>query len=152
MDYTELAEQLTKKLQALGKARPHKFIMEAQRGEPLVLHYISERGGSVLPGDVSHEMRVSSARIAATLNKLEAKGLITRRIDTSDRRKILVEITREGVDLASKHRRIIIDDTAKILFLLGERDAREYVRLTGKLADIVSGKYPSISCECEDNK
>lgn len=146
MDYSVLAEQLTGKMQSLLKARPHRFLNESQRGEPFVLHYIARHGGSALPGDISREMDVSSARIAAALNKMESKGLITRRIDTADRRKILVEITREGRDLEAKQHRVVIDETAKMLYMLGERDAREYIRIVDKMADIVAGKY-SISLE-----
>ncbi|MCL2085183.1 MAG: MarR family winged helix-turn-helix transcriptional regulator, partial [Oscillospiraceae bacterium] len=82
------------------------------------------------------EMRVSSARVAAALNSLEQKGLITRQINKDDRRKILVGVTEHGKKMAEKHRQDVIGVAAKLLNLLGEHDAKEYVRITGKLAEI----------------
>ena len=52
-----------------------------------VLTYISKHGGSVIPSEISNEMGISTARIAAALGSLESKGLITRRIDERDRRR-----------------------------------------------------------------
>jgi len=138
MNYTELAAELIDKMGVLHKARPHKHINEALRGEACVLIYIAHTGGGVLPGEICHEMDVSTARVAATLNGLEKKGLITRRIDQNDRRKILVDLTGEGKALAKKHQRSVTEAAAKMLELLGEHDAREYTRITGRLAETLA--------------
>jgi len=138
MDYAALADKLLDSMQALHKARPQKHINESLHGEAFVLRFIASHGSDVLPGDISGEMNVSSARIAAALNSLESKGLITRRIDLSDRRKILVAITPEGKVLARQQHQAVVAGAAKMLALLGERDAAEYVRITGKLAEIAS--------------
>lgn len=137
MDYTELAAELLKKMQMLRKAKPQKNINEALQGESFALLYIALHGGDVLPGEISNEMEVSSARVATALNNLENKGLITRRIDKSDRRKILVSLTQEGKEIALKHHQEVLENAAKMLHLLGEHDAKEYVRITGRLAEIV---------------
>ena len=138
MDYPALAAELLDNMQALHKARPQKHINESLHGGAFVLHYIATHGGDVLPGEISAEMDVSSARIAAALNNLEDKGLITRRIDLNDRRKILVGITPEGKALAEKQQQAVLEGAAKLLALLGEHDARDYVRITGRLAEIAS--------------
>ena len=136
MEYDQLAFEFMEKMKLLQRAKPHKHINEAVQGEAFVLHYIAYNGGDVLPGEISHEMDVSSARIAAALNALEKKGLITRRIDPKDRRKILVAVTGAGMEEAERHRQAAVGVAAKMLGMLGERDAAEYVRITGKLAEI----------------
>jgi len=138
MDYSALAAKLLDSMQALHRARPQKHINESLHGEAFVLRFIAQHGGDVLPGEISGEMGVSSARIAAALNSLESKSLITRQIDLSDRRKILVGITPEGKALARQQQQAVIAGTSKMLALLGERDALEYVRITSKLAEIAS--------------
>ena len=138
MDYPALATKLLDSMQALHKARPQKHINESLHGGAFVLRYIALHGGEVLPGEISGEMGVSSARIAAALNSLESKGLITRRIDPNDRRKILVGITPEGTALAQEQQQAVIQGASKMLALLGEHDAKEYVRITGRLAEIMS--------------
>lgn len=137
MDYDELAAELLDKMQAFHKARPQKHFNEALQGEEFVLRYISLRGGDVLPGEISTEMSVSSARIATALNSLEKKGLVTRQIDKNDRRKIIIGITQKGKDLAEKQYHIAVSGIAKILVLLGDHDAKEYVRIMSKLAEIL---------------
>jgi len=137
MDYNALALELIKKMQALRKFKPHKHINESLQGETFVLHFIAHHGDDVLPSEIGHKMDVSSARIAATLNRLEEKGLITRQIDTADRRKILVKLTEVGKEIAERHEEIVLTETIKMLTALGEYDAKEYVRITGKLTEII---------------
>jgi len=137
MDYDTLAAELLQCMQSLHKTRPQKNMNEAMQGEAFVLHYIANHDGDALPGEIGQEMSVSSARIATALNSLEKKGLITRQIDTDDRRRILVGITREGEALADAHQQKALGIAAKMLGLLGEQDAREYVRLMKKLAQLL---------------
>ncbi len=135
MDYTKLAIEFLEKMDMFRKAKTQKNITEALQGEMFVLHYIFHKGGEVLPGEISNEMGVSSARIATALNSLEKKGLITRQIDTSDRRRIIVRFTEKGENFAVKHQQAVVKYTVEMLSLLGEHDAKEYVRITGRLAE-----------------
>jgi DNA-binding MarR family transcriptional regulator len=138
MDYSALAVELLEKMQALHKTGPHRHIIERLQGGAFVLHYISRRGEDVLPGEISQEMGVSSARIAAALNSLEGKGLLNRRIDSNDRRKILVSLTEEGKACADDLYNAVLKTAVKLLEMLGERDAGEYVRLTGRIAENIN--------------
>ena len=143
MDYKQLADEFMQKMYVLSKARPQRKLHDSMQGETFVLHYILHHGDSVLPSEICKIMGISSARIAAALNGLESKGVITRRIDTSDRRRILVDLTPKGKAMAEEQRQEMLENTSKLLSLLGEDDAREYVRLTGKLADFITAhKFP----------
>ena len=137
MDYINLAAELFSDMGKVRKLKSQRNINELLHGEAFVLHYIFKRGGDVQPGEIGNAMNVSTARIAAALNSLEKKGLITRRIDTANRRNILVAITQAGVKLAEDHRRIALESIAKMLELLGEHDAKEYVRIMQKLAQLL---------------
>ncbi len=136
MNYNELAAEFLHKMRVLRKVTSHRNISEALQGEAFVLRFIHCHKGDVLPSEISNEMEVSSARVAAALNSLENKGLITRQIDPSDRRKILVRLTAKGREVAERHYREVIADTANLLQQLGEQDAKEYVRLVGRLGEI----------------
>ena len=137
MDYLKLATELLNTMQTLQKKQSQKIFTEAIHGEAFVLNYIANQKGDVLPGEISQKMDVSSARIAAALNSLGKKELITRRIDINDRRKILINITAKGKDLALQHRQSILLIASKNLELLGEHDANEYIRILKKLAEII---------------
>lgn len=135
MDYEKLASEFMEKMHLLKKAKPHHQFNESFHGEAFVIQYLSHRNCSVLPSEISQAMGTSTARIAAALNSLEKKGLITRQIDLSDRRRILVDITAAGKDLAKERHQEILERTSKLLSLLGEDDAKEFVRLTSKLVE-----------------
>lgn len=139
MDYTELAKEFIQTMHMFKKlGPPQKRIVESLRGELFALQSIARRGGDVLPGEICDEMDVSSARVAATLNSLENKGLITREIDKSDRRQILVRLTQKGKELSDEHMNDILQDAAMLLSRLGEHDAREFIRIIGRMAEIAS--------------
>ena len=138
MDYRKLAEDFMQKMFLLSKARPQRKMHDSMKGESFVLHYLDHQGGSAQPSELSNSMDISTARIAAALNSLERKGMITRRIDTSDRRRILVELTEAGKIQSEAQRQEILEHAAKMLGMLGEEDAREYVRITGRMAEFAS--------------
>ena len=139
MDYDALALELMEQMHTFRKARVLQGMDEAMQGEKRVLHFIAKQEGEVQPGEIVRDMQVSPARIAQTLNGIEKKGLVIRHIDPNDRRKILIAITPEGMDLAEAHMRDRVEAISKMLRLLGEQDAREYVRIVGKLAGLMGG-------------
>ena len=139
VDYRELATEFFRDLHSLRKARPQQHISESLRGEAFALQYIAHHDGPVLPGEISGEMGISSARIAAALNSLEKKGLVMRRIDPDDRRRILVTLTQQGTEQARAHTEELLNNITQMLSVLDEHDAREYVRITAILAKHMKG-------------
>jgi len=139
MDYTELAYQFLQNMYDFQRSSRQKQIDETMRGEGFALLYISRQEGSVLPGDISSAMNISTARIAAALNSMENKGLITRRIDKEDRRRILVELTEAGRRLAAERDQMALSHTKQMLELLGESDAKALVRILRRLSELAPG-------------
>ncbi|MCL2085213.1 MAG: transcriptional regulator, partial [Oscillospiraceae bacterium] len=88
------------------------------------------------PSEISEALCVSSARVTAALNSLERKGYITRRIDGADRRRVLIALTPSGRAEAERVRGTLLDILEKMLRSLGEYDAKEYVRITGRMAEL----------------
>jgi len=140
MDYTELAKQFIDISYRFARDHRQKIIDEATHGESFVIIIIAQKNGSVMPSEISHEMNISSARVAAALNSLESKGLITRRIDKNDRRKILVDLTPSGSQLAAERVQSVIHEATQLLMMLGDEDAKELVRIMGKFVSSSSLK------------
>ncbi|MDR2698490.1 MAG: MarR family transcriptional regulator [Candidatus Methanoplasma sp.] len=138
MDYNALAEEFVRNMRSAQTAMKHKPLPEDIRGESLILFCIANEGGRTVPGELSNMMCVSSARVATVLNSLEDKELITRRIDVSDRRKIIVEITPKGERHVNELQKKQIEMMKDILISLGEEDAEELVRIVGRLAEVLS--------------
>ncbi len=138
MDYPALAIEFMEKMRLLRQTKPHRQMSQSMHGECFVLQYIADQHGSVVPGEIREIMGISSARIAATLNSLERKGLITRDIDPIDRRRVLVNLTSKGEETAKIHHRKLYEKTVEMLRLLGEEDAGAYVRITGRLVELTA--------------
>lgn len=136
MDYAELAGQFLLYSNKFRKNRNQKAIDETLGGEVFALLYSWKKCGHVLPSEVSNEMRISSARMTVILNGLENKGLITRKIDSEDRRRILVSLTPAGIEMAKAHSQKALSVAIHMLEMLGENDARELVRIMGRLAEL----------------
>jgi DNA-binding MarR family transcriptional regulator len=135
MDYESLAHDFMEVMLQMRKRNTHNQISDSMRGEHFVLNYIAEHEGNVIPSDISNAMGITSARIAAALNSLEGKGLITRRIDLEDRRRILIDLTEAGRDQVKEHHEKIVKTATNMLRYLGEDDAKDYIRIMKKLAE-----------------
>lgn len=136
MDYSKLADEFLEQMHLFRKFEPQQKINESMRGEAFVLHHIAKNNDHIIPSEISDAMGISGARIAATLNSLQNKGCITRQIDPSDRRRILVSLTDKGREQEEAHRRMLTGTIEKMLRLLGEHDAKEYIRISLKMAEL----------------
>jgi len=136
MDYSELACELMQQMHLFRRFNPQQKINESMRGEAFALHLIAVSGEQMNPGEISDAIGISGARTAAVLNSLENKGYITRQIDPSDRRQILVKLTEAGMEQEEANRRQLIETIEKMLRLLGEQDAQEYIRISRKMAEL----------------
>ncbi len=107
------------------------------RGEMRILSHLYDKAAPVQPGELSGVMEASSARVAAALRRLEAKGQIARTADAADRRRIFVRITDAGRSLVEARRREVHDYVDEILAQLGEDDFREGMRILERITEIV---------------
>ena len=136
MDYSKLADEFLMLMHLLRRLKPQLKITESMHGEAFALYHIAARGEHMIPSEISSAVGISGARIAATLNSLENKGFITRQIDPSDRRRILVTLTETGKKQEETRRRQLSETIEKIMRQLGEHDAKEYIRITRKIAEL----------------
>jgi len=136
MDYEKLAEEFVKLFGRMERQKERKKVTDSMHGEQFILFFLSAHTSSVIPSEIGREMCISSARIAAALNSLEEKGFITRRIDTDDRRRILVDLTKCGRTEVEKHKSEVKTTTANMMKYLGEHDAKELVRIMKRLSDV----------------
>ena len=90
-----------------------------------------------LPTFRIQKLKKTTARIANTLNTLEKKGFIIRIQDKNDRRKILVQITPEGIRYEEGRRREALKNLTCLLEAMGEHDAKEHLRLVKKIHNIM---------------
>lgn len=68
---------------------------ELTTSQLLVLQHVSQQG-SALPSEVARAVALKQATVTVVVNKLEEAGLVTRRRDTDDRRRVWIELTDAG--------------------------------------------------------
>lgn len=136
MDSELLAEQLVEQTELLFRNGPQKQIGKSAKGECFVLRCLARSPRPLLPSDLSELAQSSTARIAVVLNTLEKKGFISRSIDLTDRRRVLVSLTPEGEKYTKALREQMHSHMRQLLEELGEEDAKEYLRITDRMIHI----------------
>lgn len=139
MDYEKYAKELIHYM--VENQQNFKFLNhdvdEIARGEGAVLIYLVEVHNGVNACEISQHFGINTSRVAAMLKNLSKKGYIQRLDDQDDRRKIRVYITDKGKAFALERRKEIEDYFVKLLSQLGEKDVKEYLRLSRKFNQIV---------------
>lgn len=135
MDYKKMAQEyLTIRTQQL-KVPVTQQVTKLVKGELFVLNFLATHKKSVYPKDISREMVVSTARIAAILNQMEDKKWITRTADPEDNRQILVTLTEEGYKVIEQQRERIIESVMEMFEKLGPEDSAEFLRIQKRIVD-----------------
>ena len=133
MDFHELAKELLQlRIQSIQEPAS-RLLSDMARGESFVLNCLLMHGMKAHPKELSKDMAVSTARIAALLNHMEEKGLFTRQDDPNDNRQVIVSLTPEGNRAIGLKRGEAVESVARMLEHLGEEDAREYLRILRKI-------------------
>lgn len=137
MNLDNMAKELLFCLGAFQKVFSEKA-QNISQGEIGMLVYFSEHHSQVTPTELSLILDLSTARVANTLNSLEKKGFIRRIHDSSDRRKVFVEMTDLGQEEADHRFNEAISNLKLLLTHLGDKDANEYLRLIKKVTLFMS--------------
>lgn len=135
MNYNRLADDLFDGLVRYSQTRFCAVPAEFSTGEVGVLVHLSMMTDDASAGELSERLGLSTARVAAVLNTLEKKKMITRRRSAKDRRKVFVHITDYGRELVNKKRHEGLECAEALLERLGENDARALVRIVGRISE-----------------
>lgn len=138
MERDNLAEILFQELRCNASTSLGEILNEFNRGEIGVLGYLAFEKDKATAGELSENLNVTTARVARILNSLETKGYIKRTEDNQDKRKTLVVITQNGESLAKKAKKEVIDKITKVIEEIGEKEAKEYIRITLKIREILN--------------
>ena len=161
--YTNLIESFDRMIVHFQSQTMEKFNLYS-KGETCALHFLLERGEYAIPGEISSAMHCSAARITQLLTQLEQKGQIERKVDASDRRKVLVKLTKTGKERALREKEEMYSMLETIFDKMGENDTRELMRTLKMFFEIanstgfietfgVSGSQEDSACkEVNDNR
>lgn len=133
MDYHKAAETLLGARAALRWFAGGSPAEQLAYGESLALLLLLRHGAPVHPRELSREMDVSTARVAAVLKHLESRGLLHRSPDDRDSRQVQVTLTEAGRQEILARHAAVTGSFAAMLEALGPEDTEALLRIARKL-------------------
>lgn len=123
--------------------RKSKGFGEFSHLECMILFYLNHnlRDDNTLGirvSEITKNLDIPKPATSKTLNSLEERGFILRKIDRSDRRVTYISITKEGYAGIKKILDIRDQFVNDLMNKLGEHDAKELIRIIDKLHRIVN--------------
>ena len=104
----------------------------------LVLRLLGRFPG-ITAGQLARSLHVDPGTLSASLRRLEARGLIERRRDPGDSRRVTLGLTRQGRALDVPRQGTVEAAADALLATAAPRDLAAAVRVLDRFSDILSG-------------
>jgi len=115
------------------QSRTHKKLEhELSETEFLALDILAKADRPYTVGEIQREIGILPAQMSRVIRSLEtkaAKPLVSCKINLTDKRKVDVELTREGMDAYQTYRQIKLGAIQEMLEKLNEHDRNEFIRI-----------------------
>lgn len=138
MDKDILAKSLLDAFDSINKQELFEKMKIAFKGENLMLAILMDMGGKATPGELIKYTECTAARLTAIAKSLENKGFVKRIQNSEDKRSTIIEMTSEGIARFMLLQKESIERIFNLIEMLGENDAKEFVRLIKRLSEISS--------------
>ncbi|MDX1499066.1 MAG: MarR family winged helix-turn-helix transcriptional regulator [Woeseiaceae bacterium] len=109
---------------------------ELTASQLLVLQHTA-REGKALPSEIARTIDLKQATVTVLVNKLEEAGLVSRRRDTEDRRRVWIEPTDEGAALLEQSPDLLQDRFKRNFEALDEWEQAMIVAVLEKVATLL---------------
>ena len=129
MAIVQVGERL---LAAVDRALRHHHISRAGREALAVLE---GAGQPLSPTTLAQRLIVTTASVTSLLDTLEGRGLVERRPDPADRRRLLVAITDDGLALVDQFLPEVVALQTAVMAQLSEPQRRQLVKLLATVRD-----------------
>lgn len=88
--------------------------------------------------EVREYLSISKGAVSQMLGSLEKKGFISRDIDKSNRRKIIITLTADGRKILERQYNEFSERLEEIIDRLGEDDTRQMIQIVNRMIDITN--------------
>lgn len=140
-------EQIEVLMEQLKKAPPAECFQDfdmSTAGIRAILKILNETAGKVTAGNLSEYMKVSTARIAVLLKKMEAKGLILKEHDSTDGRVIVVRLTENGKQIADEFRANLYAHIGEMIDTIGMDRMLEFAAVSKEIQLLMRKSPPEL--------
>ncbi len=145
-------EEVVEILKFIQKGHPKNVSEEMNKhefGTFAVIKYLHDHRDGVKSADICKASKISSARMAVLLKKLEAKDIIKKEASLTDARAILVKLTPNGERMAKKAEEHIFDSISQAIDEIGFEELKNILRKMKRLHEIFQEN--SIKLKEEEN-
>ena len=140
MEKDILAKSMMDAFDSINKQELFEKMKITFKGENLMLAILMKMGGKATPGELIQYTECTAARLTAIAISLESKGFVKRIQNSEDKRSTIIEMTSEGISKFMLLQKEAIESILNLIEKLGEKDAREFIRLVQRLSEISSEK------------
>lgn len=138
MEINPLRLDLLAALQEVYQLRAFSALGDLLQGEALTLSYLAAHQGElVYPSDLSRELRLSRSRITGTLTALRQKGQVQMLHSQSDRRRVQVAITPDGLTCIGEKMARMDAYFDHMIAGLGEEDTKALISLIHRCVEVM---------------
>lgn len=99
---------------------------ELSKNQPLVIKIIGIEG-EIMPSTLGKYTGMEKSSLTRMVDDLEKKGIVFRKTDPDDRRKVLVSLTEKGFDYYNCLNRITAEMADEILQFVDDKDVEDYL-------------------------
>ena len=100
---------------------------ELSKNQPMVIKIIGMEG-EVMPSTIGKYTGMEKSSLTRMVDNLEKKGIVYRKTDPDDRRKVLVSLTEKGMRYYNYLTKITAEMADEILKFVDEQDVEEFVQ------------------------
>lgn len=137
--YEALAREFFEAADRANLSPPVDRVRETMRGEAAVMRLLMRERRSLTPGEICRLLGMTSSRVAAVLASLEKKGMVARKSDETDRRRMPATLTASGLAFCRRRQRLAVAEFSALLCALGEEDAAQFVRILLRVLTLPKG-------------
>jgi MarR family transcriptional regulator, organic hydroperoxide resistance regulator len=127
-------------VQAFHKKIAGKF-KELSKNQPMVIKIIGMEG-EVMPSAIGKYTGMEKSSLTRMVDDLEKKGIVYRKTDPDDRRKVLVSLTEKGLSYYNYLNKITAEMADDILKFVDEKDIEEFAQSLETMVRILRKMMP----------
>ena len=102
-------------------------LKDLSKNQPMVIKIIGMEG-EVMPSTIGKYTGMEKSSLTRMVDDLEKKGIVFRKTDPDDRRKVLVSLTEKGLRYYNNLNEIEAEMADEILEFVDEKDIEDYVQ------------------------
>lgn len=99
---------------------------ELSKNQPIVIKIIGIEG-EIMPSTLGKYTGLEKSSLTRMVDDLEKKGIVFRKTDPDDRRKVLVSLTEKGLDYHNYLNQITTELADEILQFVDDKDVEDYI-------------------------